>query len=110
MIVYVKHYLNKEGLEYFQNEWLPNKVEPVISEQPGFVGIDSSIDETEGCGHVTVKFEDGASLNAWVEKPEHDVVDLLDSYRVETYWEAAKTENESNNPETLDWVKIETKT
>lgn len=107
--VYVKHYLDREGLNYFQNEWLPDHVEPVISQQPGLVGIDWRVDEAENCGHVTVKFADEPALQAWVEKPEHDVVDLLDPYRVKTYWEAAKTENVSQDRTKLDWVQVDAK-
>ncbi|MAZ77689.1 MAG: hypothetical protein CMF39_03330 [Legionellaceae bacterium] len=106
--VYVKHYLDKVGLDYFQNTWLPLHVEPVISQQPGFVSIDWQVDETD-CGYVTVKFVDDVTLQAWAEKPEHDVVDLLDPYRVKAYWEAAKTENASKDSAELDWVRVDAK-
>jgi len=83
IIVYVKHYLNHEGLEYFDDTWFPT-VRSVISKQPGYISIDCSNDEKEsGCKNIIVKFDSEAHLNAWAASKRHDeIVDHLDKYRI----------------------------
>ncbi|EKD92384.1 MAG: hypothetical protein ACD_29C00032G0003 [uncultured bacterium] len=112
VIVYVKHFLNSEGLKYFNDAWFPDAVYKEISRQPGFIAATKSIDEKNGCGHVTVKFQDEETLTAWIKKPEHDVVDLLDPYRTQAYWKAARTSDEKidQNSTALTWKQIEAKT
>ena len=66
---------------------------------------------TQGdCVNITVKFKDAAALDAWCAVEVHDdLVDALDPYRFRNYWEAARTEDESADPATLEWQRIEVK-
>jgi len=109
IIVYVKHYLSSQGFEYFSKTWFPKMVQPVISKQQGFISIEAKINEHHGYAFITVKFDSASNLEKWIAKPEHDVVDNLDDFRTRNYWEAVRTENESDKPEMLSWKKIPAK-
>lgn len=105
IIVYVKHYLNVSGIEYF-GAWY-QKVCRAIFKQPGFIGIESHKDEHDvSCVHIAVKFSDVSCLDNWIKTPAHgEVVDLLDPYRTKP-WEAARSSDERQNLEALVWKKI----
>jgi hypothetical protein len=107
VIVYIKHYLNKAGVEYFSNIWYP-KVCTIIKKQPGFVAIKSHKDAMDhSCIHITVKFANADHLDAWVKTPEHgEVINLLDPYRTKA-WEVFRTSGERQGDHTLTWEKIE---
>lgn len=102
IIVYVKHYLNRPGLKYFDDIWYP-KVCKIIEKQPGFVAIESHKDTLDPrCVHITVRFMDSDSLEAWGKTHEHSqVINLLDPYRTKS-WEVSRTDNESQNSDNSD--------
>jgi len=109
IVVYVKHYLDKDGFDYFEKTWFPQKVQPIISKQPGFISIEAKTDNTAGHVFITVIFDSEENLAKWVSKPEHDVMDLLDPFRTKNYWEAAKSEERTIAPEKLSWKQIKAK-
>lgn len=80
--VYVKHYLNEAGRDYFDIEWFPY-VQSIITKQNGFVDIDTSRDGSDvACINITVKFSNAETLEAWVKNDLHQkVINDLDSYR-----------------------------
>lgn len=82
VIVYVKHYLNKAGLKFFQETWFP-KVQGAISQQKGFISVDTYPDKCDySCVNITVKFEDDKTLEDWVDTDAHaEVINALDPYR-----------------------------
>lgn len=83
IFVHVKHYLNKEGRAYFDGTWYPY-VKERISQQKGFVNIESSRDlSCEDCINIIVTFENHEKLMAWVEHADHQkVIHDLDVYRI----------------------------
>lgn len=107
VVVYIKHYLSSEGVEYFSNIWYP-KVCAIIKKQPGFVSIESHRDVMDrSCIHIIVKFANTEHLDAWIKTPEHaEVINLLDPYRTKA-WEVARVCDEQQDAYTLTWKKIE---
>lgn len=104
VIVYVEHYLTPRGMVYFQQEWFP-WVYSIISKQQGFISISHHIEET--CAHVSLKFEDPTSFEAWLLHPSHDhLVDALDDFRDRDYWKAVRTHDEHVEPSQLQWMEI----
>lgn len=81
--VYVKHYLNTSGQEYFNTEWYPY-IQSIIQNQPGFISINSSQNKTNlECINITVKFTNAEMLYNWAKKDIHqEIVNNLDPYRV----------------------------
>lgn len=103
-IIFVKHYLNAEGLMYFSNQWFP-KVHDTMRHQQGFISLshESSYDYDD-CVHVLVKFKDQATLESWGYSAAHDaLVDALDRFRSKNYWEYAILLNEQAE---VNWQKI----
>jgi len=102
LTIYVKHYLTPEGINYFLNEWFP-KVHSIISQQEGFISITSHANHD--CMNITLKFKDAETLNAWIAVPIHDaLIKALNLYRSRNYWEAVKTDNEYEDPTSLEWM------
>lgn len=85
--VFVKHYLNQAGMEFFDKKWFP-AVQKAIKVQSGFIDITSKKDlQNLKLVHITLRFEDQATLLAWAATERHDeLVDNLDDYRVQE-WE-----------------------
>lgn len=113
--VFVKHYLNDKGMEFFKNDWFP-KVNAAIKVQPGFVDITTERDESDDeLVHIKLCFEDEASLSAWVATKIHDdLIDNLDDYRVRD-WEYAAIEvaagvSIDKNSDALEWHDVTPKT
>lgn len=104
IIVFVRHYLTVEGLDYFTNQWFP-KVYKIMSQQKGFISLvhDKEQDYAD-CVNVTVKFKDKATLELWGYSPEHDaLVDSLDVFRSRNYWEYSIIDNEQTE---MNWQKV----
>lgn len=82
IVVYVKHYLNEDGIKYFQDKWFPY-VNKLIVQQLGFLDLTTSMNaEESGCVDITVKFKDEATLSLWVNHSDHaKVINDLDEYR-----------------------------
>jgi antibiotic biosynthesis monooxygenase (ABM) superfamily enzyme len=101
--VYVKHYLNAAGCEYFNTKWYPY-VQSLIERQAGFISIASSVNKADiECINVVVKFTNAETLNAWVKTNSHqEIINDLDRYRTNGQrWFVA----EANNicpPENID--------
>lgn len=101
--VYVKHYLNAIGCEYFNAKWYPY-VQSLIKRQDGFISIHSSVNKAEAeCINIVVKFTNAETLDAWVKDESHqEVINDLAPYRTNGQrWFVA----EANNifpPENID--------
>lgn len=55
-IVFVKHYLNNEGVNYVKTQWFPN-VQLLLSQQNGYISVEYEIDKKyEDCLYITIKF------------------------------------------------------
>ena len=106
IIVYVKHYLNENGMKFFDGQWFPD-VERLIRNQPGYILIESHRDpHICDCINITVKFTDQKTLDAWVATPEHiGVINQLESYRIRP-WNYAVTENELARLDSLEWGEV----
>lgn len=107
-IVYVKHYLNNEGLKYFHDIWFP-KVKAIMSQQHGYISVTHNADrDNKDTVNVIVTFNNKANLEKWAEHPDHDeLVNALDSHRCRTYWEYACAEDESFSYDKLEWEKVQ---
>lgn len=81
--VYVKHYLNKAGIEYFQTQWFVY-VEIIIKKQDGFIDIISHQDKFDPtCINITIKFTGADQLKKWAKSSLHkEVISKLDPYRI----------------------------
>lgn len=85
----VKHYLNSDGLQFFENCWFP-LVHAVMSQQPGFVLFEKN-PMNDDCVSLKLQFADEESLQQWLRYPGHErMVDALDPYRTRKTWEARK--------------------
>jgi len=82
IVVYVKHYLNKIGRDYFDTDWFP-RVLNLISQQNGFLDITTSRDKDDPeCINIIVKFNSSENLYLWVNNDLHqEVINNLDPYR-----------------------------
>ncbi|HSX26234.1 MAG TPA: alpha/beta hydrolase [Chlamydiales bacterium] len=100
VVVYVRHYLSSEGVDYFERCWFP-LVRAIISQQEGFLSIEH--EGTEGdCVSLVLRFEDEATFGRWVVYPGHDdLVNALDPFRSRDYWEVKR--------EGGGWQNIESK-
>lgn len=112
--VFVKHYLNEDGMNFFKDDWFP-KVESAITVQPGFVEITTERDtEDDNLVHIKLCFEDEVTLTNWVKTEIHDsLIDNLDDYRVRD-WEFAVIDAAlgeiHKDSEKLNWEHVEPKT
>jgi hypothetical protein len=109
VIVYVKHFLTSAGKDMFP-EWF-DAVKGHMQQQSGYINFTNEIIESvSDAVSLTVTFEDGPSLDAWIGTREHSsVVNGLDQYRSRTYWMAARIECEDGNPrlpQESEWKKI----
>ena len=83
--VFVRHYLNEAGREYFDAEWYPY-VLSIIEKQPGFINITTSNDEDVECRNITVQFKNKLTLDDWVAHEDHQkVIHDLDPYRTKPW-------------------------
>jgi hypothetical protein len=107
LTVYVKHYLTLDGILFFKQQWFP-KVFKIASQQKGFISLETTQNKTHSdCVDITLKFQDAAALNDWVEDPHHDrLINELDPYRSRNYWEAVATEDTQKDPSQLTWDVI----
>ena len=113
--VFVKHYLNHQGIEFFHKKWFP-EVQEAIKTQPGFIDIISKKDsQNPALVHIILRFENQTTLLAWAATKCHDeLVDNLDDYRVQS-WEFAATdvinrEHIDSSSELLQWQFVTPKT
>ncbi len=102
--IFVKHYLNPEGINYLTNKWFP-AVEEAIKKQDGFISINYNKDTVDlECVNIKLMFKDREALEKWVKTPVHDdLVDRLDPYRVRD-WHVATLEISSEDK--LDMSKL----
>jgi len=109
VVVYVKHYLTDQGIEYFVKEWFP-QVKSVISKQDGYISIVYSQNMKEkDLIDIELQFKNDATLDAWIAVPIHDeLIKHLTPLRSRTYWKAARTHESKADPDTLDWMTIDT--
>lgn len=89
VVVHVKHYLNPEGLKYFEQCWFP-LVHNLMSQYEGFILFEHT--KTEGDSVLLLlKFKDEPTFDRWVNYPGHDdLVNALDPFRSRDYWEVKK--------------------
>lgn len=106
-IVYVKHYLNTAGIQYFHTIWFP-KVKAIMSQQQGYISVKHDADrDSDDCVNVIVIFDSQGNLEKWAEHPAHDeLVTALDSYRCRKYWEYSGVVNELIAYDMLEWDKV----
>lgn len=83
IVVYVKHYLNDIGRNYFDTVWFPH-VSRLISQQNGYISITTSRDEEDlECINIIVTFDTSENLYAWVRNDLHqEVINNLDPFRI----------------------------
>ncbi len=106
VVVYVKHYLNPEGIKYFDETWFPY-VKSIEEQQPGYRGIETSkqADDPE-CVNITVKFEDQKTWDDWIAHPLHqEVINDLDQYRTRP-WRWLKNEGEPAPEDIGEWNEV----
>ena len=103
-IVYVKHYLNDQGLQFFHTTWFP-KVQKIMSLQNGYISVmHDATRDSKDCVHVTVTFDDQKNLEKWAEHKDHDeLLNSLSLYRSRDYWQFACSDKMIN-----DYEKVET--
>jgi antibiotic biosynthesis monooxygenase (ABM) superfamily enzyme len=108
-IVYVKHYLNDQGLQFFHANWF-QRVQAIMSQQDGYISVmHDATRDSKDCVHVTVTFDDQKNLGKWAEHEDHDeLVNALDIYRSRNYWQFACSDKMINDYEQLIWEKVET--
>src|SRR3989338_4403682 len=82
IVVYVKHYLNNMGRDYFDTDWFPHVLN-LISQQNGFLDITTFREkDDQECINIIVKFINSKSLRSWVNNDLHqEVINNLDPYR-----------------------------
>ena len=107
--VFVKHFLNADGMHYFDKIWYP-EVALAISKQPGFISINTEKDKIDSeCVHIKLRFKDQATLISWGTTKLHDeLVDRLDGYRLRD-WELAtkdSTDENKNDLAELKWEQV----
>jgi len=72
IIVYVKHYLNKEGKAFVQQYWFP-MVKKVMQQQLGYISFKHEVEQDcDDCVNLVVTFDDEINLQQWVDIKEHD--------------------------------------
>ncbi len=105
--VFVKHYLTRSGVDFFNTTWFP-AVQKAIQSQPGFIKIIAALDlKTPGLVHITLYFDHQMNLLAWAGTEKHDeLVDNLDDYRVRA-WEFAVFDVADENEAAHCFSKLE---
>jgi hypothetical protein len=109
-LVFVKHYLNEDGMNYFNKTWYPAVTE-AISKQSGFISITTEKDQKDSkCVHIMLKFENKKTLDDWAKTELHDsLVDKLDDYRVR-HWEFATKDHGEEKIDLskcgLEWTNV----
>lgn len=108
LIIFVKHYLNTEGIHFFKTHWFPS-VKSAIEKQAGFIYIDYDNEITsENCINIKLIFKDKETLEQWASTQIHDdLIDLLDPYRIRN-WQVATLETNHENPSDLTKLAWET--
>jgi hypothetical protein len=100
-VVLVKHYLNKDGEEYFKTTWFP-LVKSIISQKEGYHSIEYI--QKNDTLFITIQFRDRTSFFAWnVDSKHSDVIQQLDKYRNREYWESTNTDIIDYDPLQLKW-------
>jgi antibiotic biosynthesis monooxygenase (ABM) superfamily enzyme len=87
IIIHVKHYLNPQGLRFF-DEWF-DLCHTFLSKQAGFIFLQRAYDNTEpSTVHIWLHFETREQLIPWGNSNEHaSLISKLDPYRIKE-WEA----------------------
>ena len=109
-IVYVRHYLNNQGVQFFHTNWFP-QVQKIMSLQNGYISVnhDATRDYND-CINVTVTFDDKKNLEKWAEHKDHDaLLSSLNLYRSRNYWQFACSDKVTNDYEQLFWERVELK-
>lgn len=90
--VYVKHYLNSKGIQYFEQCWFP-LLYAIISQQEGFLLLRHEGTEND-CVKILLTFQNEHTFSNWIAYAGHDdFVNALDPYRSKDYWEVKKEGN-----------------
>ena len=105
LIVYVKHYLTPDGIDYFEKDWFP-QVLAFMSKQEGYLSCTYQI--SDDCVDITIKFKDEPSFDAYADIPDHHLLaKMLDSYRSRNYWKAVRTKDAHADLSSLEWDVID---
>jgi len=72
VVIFSSIHKDKVDNEYYD---LNDKLMSQITDLPGFISVDSAIDEC-GKGITTVYFEDVESIKKWRNHPEHKIVKI----------------------------------
>lgn len=105
---FVRHYLNEDGLKYFDEAWFPH-VKKYMSQQSGYQLVVASSDpEDSTCRFIVVQFADQQTLDAWVAHDKHqEVIHALDKYRVKNWHYKMDFSGEATPPADLkDWDEV----
>lgn len=111
--VFVKHYLNQDGIAFFNKTWFP-KVLEAIKSQPDLIDIVSKADlENSTLKHITLCFENQNTLLAWAETDLHEaLLNNLDEYRTQAWAYAAIDLEDGKSIDAdstlLDWQLVKT--
>jgi hypothetical protein len=108
IVVYIKHYLNENGIKYFDETWYPT-VEGLIKQQDGYVLIEATAEAGDlECRNITVQFKGQTTLDAWVAHDDHQaVINDLDQFRTRAWHYVIKKENDLGKPADLrDWEEV----
>ncbi len=100
--IFVRHYLNEEGLQYFDKQWFPY-VKDRVSKQVGYVCLEASKDLNDStCRCIVFQFSDQASLDVWVAHDNHQAVIYdLNQYRVKPWHYFLDKSGEAAPPDSL---------
>ena len=92
VIVFVKHYLNQDGINHLNTKWFPY-VKSIMSKKPGYVDFTNEPDAKHSdCANLTVRFKDAKTFDEWVADKDHGkVINDLDQYRTND-WQWARQE------------------
>ena len=109
LAIFIKHYLNNEGIAYFVSQWFP-AIQEKICKQDGFLSICYHQDATDiDCVNIKLLFTNHETLQKWAQTQDHDnLVDCLDPYRVRD-WQVATLEMNTQSEvdtSTLAWETI----
>lgn len=87
LIIHVKHFLNKDGIKFF-DQWFDGCLQ-FLSKKEGFLLLQRAFDDTNlGCVHIWLHFENREKLETWGNTEEHALlIAQLDPYRTQD-WEA----------------------
>lgn len=97
LIIHVKHYLNKKGLNYFDT-WF-KEVYQFIAKQDGFISLHRAYDNDHKTVHIWLHFQNREKMLLWGSSKEHaQLIAKLDPYRTQA-WEATWYDTEKPNVE-----------